>query len=480
MMTTVFISYLVILIFIVAWSVRRTKTNDDFVIGGKKLSGLPLALSERATGESAWLLLGLTGHAYAEGWSSIWVAIGCVSGVLMIWFFLAKPLQLVTDKLGALTLSGLFIKRFPGHEKPISRITSLVVIFFFMLYLASQFSGAGIIFNDSFGIDPFLGMMLGALLVTVYTMLGGFITVVSTDAFQAILMVITCVVLPVVALFYAVENNIIVFKTIEETSNHVIGNQGIFSFLLIINGLSWALGYTGQPQLLTRLMAMRNSREVRIGKIVAVFWTILAYSGAFLIGLIGYQLAKHGLLGDVSEKLSKDAEKILPTMVMVLVNPLLAGILLSGAVSAMMSTASSQLMVASTAITEDFLENHGKRKITQSRKLWLNKLLIVVVGGVAILFAITMKETVYNLVSYAWSGIGASFGPAVVLLLFWRKFSVAGLYGSLIGGSLSAIFWKMFLSESTGISERLVSYILAFALAILLSLFYPSQKKNII
>ncbi len=202
-MTVVFISYLVLLIIIVAYSARLSKTNEDFVLGGKKLSGYSLALSERATGESAWLLLGLTGHAYAEGMASVWVAIGCVTGVLVIWFFLSGPIQRYTDRSRALTVPQLFIKRFPGNDRKISMVTSLIIIFFFMLYIASQFSGAGKIFNNTFGIDPFWGMVLGAGLVTVYTMLGGFITVVATDAFQAVLMVITSVVLPVVALYVA-------------------------------------------------------------------------------------------------------------------------------------------------------------------------------------------------------------------------------------------------------------------------------------
>jgi sodium/proline symporter len=478
-MTIVFISYLVLLIIIVAYSARLSKTNEDFVLGGKKLSGYSLALSERATGESAWLLLGLTGHAYAEGMASVWVAIGCVTGVLLIWFFLSAPLQRYTEKTGALTVPGLFIKRFPGNDKKISWVTSLIIIFFFMLYIASQFSGAGKIFNNTFGIDPFWGMVLGAGLVTVYTMLGGFITVVATDAFQAILMVITSVVLPVVALFVASAHGLDLSGL---TQSHGVmtgpGGTGLFSVVLVINGLSWAFGYTGQPQLLTRLMALKNKKDVLTGRRVAVVWTLLAYGGAFMIGLVGYQLMKAGLLGDVSAKLAADSEKIMPTMVMVLLHPLLAGILLSGAVSAMMSTASSQLMVASTAISEDFIESHGRIKLSQSRKLLLNKVLILAVGAVAFMIGISLEETVYSLVSYAWSGIGAAFGPAIILLLFWKRFSLAGLFGSLAGGTVSTIIWKTWFAGSTGLSERLVSYLFAFGLAILLSLLIPDKKEK--
>ncbi|MCU4164466.1 sodium/proline symporter [Carboxylicivirga caseinilyticus] len=477
-MTLIFVLYLVLLIIIVAVSARKSHTNADFVIGGKKISGYSLALSERATGESAWLLLGLTGHAFAEGMASIWVALGCVTGVFIIWFTMAQPIRRYTEKYNAMTVPGLFMKRFPGNDRAISISTSLIVVFFFMLYIASQFAGAGKIFQNTFGIDPFWGMVLGAGLVTVYTMLGGFITVVATDAFQAVLMAVTCVGLPIVAYFIAVENGVDLAGSFSHLPEMYVNSGGseIFSLVLILNGLSWAFGYTGQPQLLTRMMALRSEKETTQGRRVAVIWTSLAYTGAFAIGIFGYALAQKGLLGDVMQTLLNDSEKIMPTMVVVLLNPLLAGILLSGAVSAMMSTASSQLMVASTAIGEDVTNSFSIKRITQEKKLLFNKILILVVGLVAFAFAISLEETVYSLVSYAWSGIGASFGPAVILLLFWKRFSLAGLYGSLLGGTVSSIIWKTFLSESTGISERLSSYVIAFVLSVLFSLLWPQRK----
>jgi len=247
--------------------------------------------------------------------------------------------------------------------------------------------------------------------------------------------------------------------------------------LLILNGLSWAFGYTGQPQLLTRMMAMRNKKETRQSRWLAISWTLLAYIGAFLIGIIGYKLVQTGLLGDAASSVANDAEKIMPVMVMTLLNPILAGILLSGAVSAMMSTASSQLMVVSSSMTEDFYTHLTKKKIRERKMLFLNKILTLAVGLVGFLLAITMEDTVYGLVSYAWSGIGASFGPAIVLLIFWKKLSRAGVFASLITGTLSAVIWKTWLVASTGISERLASYVLAFFMAVLFSLLFPEKTK---
>ncbi len=479
-MIAVFIAYLVILIGIVAWSARRSKTNNDFVLGGRKISGYSLALSERATGESAWLLLGLTGLAYSEGMAAIWVAIGCVSGILFLWTFLAEPLQKLTEQTGALTVPGLFSKRFAGTNRSFGILSSLIIIFFFILYIAAQFSGAGKIFNDTFNIDPFWGMVIGSLLVTVYTMLGGFITVVATDAFQAILMVVTCVVLPIIALQIAATYNISIAETIQQASYTVQLNartvKQATGWLMILNGLSWAFGYTGQPQLLVRMMAMRSKKETRQSRWVAVLWTLLAYMGAFMIGIIGYKLVQAGALGDAAAIVATDSEKIMPVMVMTLLNPILAGILLSGAVSAMMSTASSQLMVVSTSMTEDFYAHVAKRKLEEKRMLLLNKILTLVVGLVGFLLAITMEDTVYGLVSYAWSGIGASFGPAIVLLIFWKKLSRSGVFASLITGTLSAVIWKTWLLEPTEISERLASYLLAFTMAVVFSLVFPEKK----
>ncbi|MCK3684958.1 sodium/proline symporter [Maribellus sp. YY47] len=480
-MIIVFVAYLLVLIAIVAYSARRSKTNNDFVIGGKKISGFSLALSERATGESAWLLLGLTGLAYTEGMAAIWVALGCVSGILFLWTFLAEPLQKLTEQTGALTVPGLFSAKFKGTQRSFGILSSLIIIFFFVLYIAAQFSGAGKIFNDTFNIDPFWGMVIGSSLVTIYTMLGGFITVVATDAFQAILMVISCVVLPIIALGIAAANNIDIATAITKASYTVPLNAAavkqVGGGLLILNGLSWAFGYTGQPQLLTRMMAMRSQKETQQSRWLAISWTLLAYIGAFLIGIIGYKLVQAGLLGEAAASVSNDAEKIMPVMVMTLLNPILAGILLSGAVSAMMSTASSQLMVVSSSMTEDFYLHMTKKKIQEKKMLNLNKWLTLGVGLVGFLLAITMEDTVYGLVSYAWSGIGASFGPAIVLLIFWKRLSRVGVLASLVTGTISAVVWKTWLVDGTGISERLASYVLAFSMAVILSLAFPEKPK---
>ncbi len=482
-MLIVFILYLFALTAIVIYSARKSKTNSDFVLGGKKISGVSLAISERATGESVWLLLGLTGHAFIDGYSTIWVALGCVLGVIFIWLVMAEPLRKLTDETGALTITGLFTKKFPGSERSIGILSATIVMFFFLFYIAAQYSGAGKVFQEAFGIDPLWGMILGSAMVTIYTMLGGFITVVATDVFQGILMIITLIALPIIALFFIASNNIDIVGALAETTTEyaslTAGKSGFAAIILVLSGMSWALGYTGQPQLLARMMALRDSKSSSTAKWVAIIWTVIAYIGAFGIGIIGFVLVKSGALGENAAVLASDAEQILPVMVMFLLTPILAGILLSGAVSAMMSTASSQLMVCSSAASEDLYHDLSKKKLSEKQMLWVNKILIILVGLVAFFIALWFSDTVYGLVSYAWAGIGSSFGPAVLLLLFWKRFSKAGVFASLIGGTTSAIIWKNFLVEPTGISERLGSFVVALTLAVIFSLIFPTKETNV-
>lgn len=482
-MLIVFILYLAATVFIAWWYSRGEKTNEAFILGGKKFGGPALALSERATGESAWLLLGLTGHAFSEGVSAIWVALGCVIGIVFIWVVLAGHLQKHTERTGAMTVSSLLGKSFPGSEKTIGLLSAVIVVFFFVFYIAAQFSGSGIVLHKTFNLDPTWGIIIGSIIVTFYCMMGGFVAVVVTDIFQAILMIFTLVIFPVIALFVAEANHIHIIQSIGDADPVYLsltqGKTGMTAFLFIISGLSWALGYTGQPQLLTRMMAIRHQNDVKPARLVAIVWTLLAYIGAVLIGLFGIAFMQNGILGDEKALLTKDAERILPVMVVMFVNPILAGVLLSGVISAMMSTASSELTVSSASITEDILNRFRRKVQSNKNKVIMNQLMTLLIGIVAIILALLMSETVYGLVSYAWSGIGSSFGPAILLLLFWKRFSRAGVYASMITGTVTTVVWKQLFEASTGISERLTSFVAAFLMAVLFSYILPEKQRPV-
>ncbi len=481
-MITVFIIYLAFTMGIAWWYSRGGKTHEGYVLGGKKFSGTALALSERATGESAWLLLGLTGYAYSDGLSAIWVAIGCVTGIIFIWFVMAGKLRAETERSGSMTVSSLIAKKIPGSERSIGMLSAMIVVFFFVFYIAAQFSGSGKVLNKTFGLDPLWGIIISSVVVTFYCVMGGFIAVVVTDVFQSILMILTLVVFPVIAVLVAGAHDIHIIQSIHEAAPEYLsltkGLGGSSAVVLVLSGLSWALGYAGQPQLLTRMMAIRDHKGVQTAKWVATIWTLFAYLGAILIGLFGIAFVHSGLLGSEAGKLAQDTEKILPVMVVALVNPILAGVLLSGVISAMMSTASSELTVSSASITEDIYSNLSRKKQSAKKLLYLNQGMTFAVGAVAIVLAFVMQDTVYGLVSYAWSGIGSSFGPALLLLLFWKRFSRAGIFASLISGTLSTVIWKNFFEVQTGISERLASFIFAFLMAVLFSLLIPEKKRE--
>ncbi|MBI5219616.1 MAG: sodium/proline symporter [Bacteroidia bacterium] len=486
-MILVFILYLAALLIITFYTARMSKTASDFVLGGKKISGFNLALSERATGESAWLILGLTGAAYYKGMQEIWSALGCVLGIVFIWIVMSNRLRMETEKTGALTINSLLSKKFPGAEKTIGTLSSLIVIFFLLFYIEAQFYGGGKVLFDTFGLNPIWGIVIGSLIVVFYCMIGGFITVVATDVFQAILMIISLILLPVILLYLASKNNIHIAEAIqragESYSSLTAGKTGIPAILLIISGMSWALGYTGQPQLLTRMMAIKSKKDIVTAKRVAILWTLIAYAGAVFIGWAGYAFVSGGLIeGSAVERLAdvnnKGFELIFPVIINAFVTPVIAGILLSGAISAMMSTASSEIILCSSSVTEDIYGNYSKKKLNPMQSLWFNRIMTLVVGLIAFVMALTVKDSVFGLVSYAWSGIGSSFGPALLLLLFWKKFSRAGVIASLLSGTIGTILWKNFFEKDTGISERLTSFIFAFIMAVVFSYLFPEKEKE--
>ena len=483
-MLIIFILYLAILFAITAYTARMSKNSSDFISGGKKIGGVALALSERATGESAWLILGLTGEAYLIGIQAIWFALGCVLGIFFIWFVMGNRLRKESEATGALTVTSMISRKFPGAEKAIGLISSLIVIFFLLFYITAQFYGGGKVLFDTFGINQTWGIVIGSLVVVVYCMIGGFITVVATDVFQALLMIISVIVMPIILLYLMSINHIDIAAGLQKAGATYLsatgGKTGMGAFLLILSGMSWALGYTGQPQLLTRMMVIRNEREYRKAKWVAGIWTFFAYAGALLIGFAGIVFVKEGLVGaDAVARLAADKgfELIFPVLVNAFMPAVIAGFLLSGAISAMMSTASSEIILCSSAITEDVYGNYAKKKMAQKKELWFNRIITLLVGLVAFFLALHPSDSIFKMVSYAWSGIGSSFGPAILLVLFWKKISRAGVIASLLSGTVGTIIWKEFFEKPTEISERLTSFMFALAMAVLFSLLIPKKKS---
>lgn len=465
-----FIAYLLIVLIVGLATVRITRNMDDFALGGRRLGPWVIAFSERASGESAWLLIGLPGAAMVSGLLELWTVVGCITGIIISWIIIAKPLRLATGKFQALTLPELLARKTGDESGMIRLVSSLIIIFFFTFYVAAQFSGAGKVLNVTFGITEFNGMILGAVIIVFYTMMGGFLAVAWTDLVQGIIMIGTLVILPLVGLIEL--SQLKPAEPLLDWSTLWGGKSGFGAFAGALAGLSWGLGYMGQPHLVTRFMAIRDPDHIKISRRVATAWAIPAFFGSMFIGLIGVELAKNGALstgavaGNVAGVLA-DPEKLMPLMATRLLPAGLAGILISGAIAAMMSTADSQLLVSTTVVTEDLLGRWARNR--NIKLLFLGRLFTVIVGAVGFYLAWQSTDLVFNMVSYAWSGLGASFGPVLIAVLWWKKTTRNGVLAGLVTGSLTTILWANLDNFRELMTERLVSFVAASIVLVLVS-----------
>ena len=474
-----FIIYLLGLLIAGILTYRLNKSNDDYIIAGRKLNPWVVAFSERASGESAWLLLGLPGLAFSIGLIEIWTAIGCVGGIILSWFIIAKDLRIQTEKYKSITLPNFFLEKTGGNSKAIPIVSMLIIVFFFTFYLAAQFSGAGKVLNVTFGIDPFIGALIGAVIIIFYTMMGGFFAVAWTDLIQGIIMIATLIILPIAGMIELADQNTTLSIALQNANEgYKIANSDFMSvtggktgwalFAVIVSGLSWGFGYFGQPHLLTRFMAIRSADEIKISRRIAITWAIPAFTGAFAIGFVGLSLYGRGVFTDPEFLMPFMATKLLPSWV--------AGIFISGAVAAMMSTADSQLLVITSTVVEDFYNKTLKRNVTKKQLLNLSRIVTVFIGIFGFILAILSKKLIFTLVSYAWSGLGASFGPALLLLLKWHKTTREGVLAGMITGTLTTIIWSEISVLNDFISVRFVAFVFAFIAVVLVSLL--NQKKH--
>ncbi len=475
-----FLTYLLIIMFVGFITARLMKDIKDFALGGNRLGPVVIAFSERASGESAWLILGLPGAALAVGLLELWTAVGCILGIITSWMIIAKPIRSLTEKFQALTLPELLSKKYNDKKGVIRVLSALIITFFFTFYVAAQFSGAGKVLHVTFGFTQMEGMIIGAIIILTYTIMGGFLAVAWTDLIQGIIMIGTLVILPIVGWIELKE--LAPSSTVWDWSTLYNGQTGLKASLGAVAGLSWGLGYMGQPHLLVRYMAINRIESIHTGRKIAITWAIPAFIGSLLIGLVGVKLIAAGGLSYQGETLTLsnlgDPEKLMPIMASNLLSPWIAGILISGAIAAMMSTADSQLLVSTTVLTKDLVGRTGKTVVKKINTLTLGRMLTGIIGIIAFFLAWTSKDLVFEMVSYAWSGLGASFGPALVMTLWWKKTSRNGVIAGLIVGSLSTIIWKNVDILQAAVTERLVSFVLSFGAVIMFSLLDKNSRHG--
>lgn len=466
----IFILYLIFLIAVGIWTFRLNKTQEDYLLAGRKLGPWVTAFSERASGESAWLILALPGAAIAVGLGESWTVLGIILGSIASWFLIAEKLRAETAKYNALTIPSFLHRRFQDHTNIIRLFSAVIIAFFFAFYVSAQFHASGKVLNTMFDIPPLYGISIGALIIVSYTLMGGFFAVAWTDLLQGILMIGTLIILPLAGFIEISESGRSLTDSLSKAGpSHLSftgGKEGLAALAVVLGGLSWGLGYLGQPHLLVRYMAIRDVKDIRRARTIAILWTFPGISGAFLIGLAALTYFGPEYFQDL------DVEQAMPLLATELLPAMIAGLFIAGAVAAMMSTADSQLLVSTSAITEDFglgisIKGMGLSRVTNSR------IFIVILGVFAFSIALLSEiqgKNIFSVVSYAWSGLGSAFGPALLLTLWWKKTTRRGVIAGLLTGFLTTVIWANIDPLRALITERLVSFVFAIMAVLIVSL----------
>ncbi len=470
------LAYLAIILVIGIVAARRMKGLDDFVLGGRTIGPLAAAISERASGESSWFLLGLPGAAYAAGFTEFWSVIGIAFGIFFSWTFLAGPLRRATGRFGALTIPDYFEARFGRGGRTLRVVSMGIILFFYTLYVAAQFIGGGKLLNAAFGLDASMGLLITAAVVMLYTLLGGFLAVVWTDVVQGIMMAFVALILPVVGVI-ELGGPAAVLERLQDAAAPGgfslamdAGKTGAaFVFGVMLGGLSWGLGYLGQPHLLTRYMAIRDPARIRQGSVIAMVWVLVAYWGAAFIGIVGTAYFGGSLA---------DQEQVMPLLARSLLPGWIAGIMIAGAIAAMMSTADSQLIIVTSSVVEDlYVRILGARK--SARELVaISRAATVAVSVAALILAYRSTDLIFTLVSYAWSGLGASFGPPLLLSLRWKRCSSAGALAGMLSGAISNVVWKNVDALGALLDIKLATFLIALAVTWGVSLLTPPGRVD--
>ncbi len=430
-------AYLAIILLLGAYFFKSNNSSADYFLGGRTIGPWVCAISAEASDMSGWLLMGLPGLAYATGSGiAIWTAIGLAAGTFFNWHFVSKRIRTYSEVCGnAITLPQFFTNRFRDEKRTLSIIAAFFIVIFFTLYTASGFVAAGKLFTGIFDIDYITVMLISAFVIVLYTVIGGFLAVSFSDLIQGILMFFSILIVLALGLSAAggIAPVVSMAKEIPSfTSLFYYDNNGVstpFSPIGIISELAWGLGYCGMPHILVRFMAVRSPKELKRSKTIAMVWVLISLFAALAIGIVGRALFFTPEF---------DSEQIFIKMTLKLLPPILAGVVLSGVLAAAMSTADSQLLVTASAITEDIVRPAFK-DISAKKLVWLGRLVVIGIALVACVLALDPTSSVFKIVSNAWAGFGAAFGPMVVLSLYWKRITKNGALAGMITGGGSII-----------------------------------------
>jgi sodium/proline symporter len=441
-MLVTFLVYIFGMVLIGLLAYRATNNFDDYILGGRSLGSVVTALSAGASDMSGWLLMGLPGAIFLSGISESWIAIGLTIGAYFNWKLVAGRLRVHTEaNNNALTLPDYFTSRFEDNSKLLRVISAIVILVFFTIYCASGIVAGARLFESTFGMSYETALWAGAAATILYTFIGGFLAVSWTDTVQASLMIFALILTPVIVIFAVggIDTSMMVIEAKNPANIDML--KGL-NFVAILSLLGWGLGYFGQPHILARFMAADSHRTIRSARRISMTWMILCLAGTIAVGFFGiaYFANNPSLAGNVSQ----NGERVFIELAMILFNPWVAGILLSAILAAVMSTLSCQLLVCSSAITEDLYKAFLRKGASQRELVWVGRFMVLLVALIAIALAANPENRVLGLVSYAWAGFGAAFGPVVLISVMWSRMTRNGALAGMLVGAVTVIVWKQF------------------------------------
>lgn len=489
-----FAAYMVMMIIIGAVSAKGTKNNEDYFLGGRNLGGWTAALSAQASDMSGWLLMGLPGSVYLAGTGEAWIAIGLLIGTILNWYIVSSRLRKYTIVAGnSLTIPSFFQNRYRDDKGIIKIVSAVIIAIFFTVYTASAFSSGAKLFATLFGTDEnyskvyTIGLCIAAVVILVYTFMGGFKAVCYTDFIQGLLMLVAILFVPILA-YLALTYNTSFSEAL--TTNGVTNPANYLSFfknedgsttsaISVISNLAWGLGYFGMPHILIRFMAVKSDAEVKKSRTIAIVWVVISLVASCAIGLVARGYLTTALDTATSETAFIRVIQQFFSNNYVLV--FIGGIFLCGILAAIMSTADSQLLVTASAVSEDMYKGAIKKDASEKSALNVGRIAVIVVSVIAFLIALNPKSSIMALVSDAWAGFGSAFGPVILLSLYWKRSTLAGAISGMATGALTVIIWDylpLVNGETPYKATGLYSLVLGFALAMLVNVVVSLISKK--
>ncbi len=488
----VMVVYLAAMVIIGAVFSKKTKNVGDFYLGGRKLGPIVTAMSAEASDMSSYLLMGLPGLAYLSGVADVgWTVIGLAVGTYLNWLLVAKRLRNYSANIGAITIPDYFSRRYKENGKVLMAIAAAVIIIFFIPYTASGFAACGKLFGTLFGVDYHLAMIVSAVIIVGYTSLGGFNAASTTDLIQSIIMTIALIIVLAFGITQAGGWDAVMINAkslsgyldMFATHNPETNTASPYGAIKVISTLAWALGYFGMPHILLRFMAIEDPNKVKISRRVATVWVVISMAIAVLIGVVGLGMVNNNALTPLD-----DSETIIIQISTLLsqngiVPALIAGIILAGILASTMSTSDSQLLAASSSVSENILGGLFKLNLSEKTKMIVARAVLIIIAVIGVVIAWDSNSSVFGIVSFAWAGFGAAFGPVVLLSLFWKRSNKYGAIAGMIAGGAMVFIWKYViagLNDVLNVYELLPAFITGLAVNVIVSLVTPKPEQEIL